>query len=39
MFLLEFAILSWAKPDYGFSFFFWLDLLAAVSLLREITSI
>lgn len=25
----------WAKPGYGLSFFFWLDILAVISLLRE----
>lgn len=35
MFLIEFAILSCLKKDYLFSFFFWLDFVAALSLIPD----
>ena len=38
MFVTEFLLLTWVKPNYSFSFFFWLDALAAISLIREYTS-
>lgn len=36
MFLLELISASIGKPDYWLSFFFWLDLIATVSLVTDI---
>ena len=35
VFLLEFSLLTWSKDGYSLSFFWWLDLLAAISLLPD----
>ena len=35
MFMIEFAILSFLKPGYPNSFFFWLDFIAALSLIPD----
>ena len=36
MFTVEIALSSYAKPDYIFKFYFWLDFVATVSLLPDI---
>jgi hypothetical protein len=36
IFLLEFLLMCYAKADYIFSFFFWLDLISTFSLLLDI---
>ncbi len=35
-FVAEFLLLMWCKKDYFLSFFFWLDLLAALSLVPDV---
>jgi hypothetical protein len=35
-FALELVLSTWAKPGYKFSFYFWLDLVATVSLIPDI---
>lgn len=35
VFMLEFLISIWVKPSYANSFFFWIDLLATLSMLLE----
>jgi len=36
LFALELALASWAKPGFIFSFFWWLDLVATLSLIADI---
>ena len=36
IFLLELVLSSWAKPGYLGSFYFWLDLIATLSLIPDI---
>ena len=36
MFLIEISLASFAQKDYINSFFFWLDLIATISLIQEI---
>jgi len=36
LFLIEIIIACYVKPDYIFSFFFWLDVLATISMLFDI---
>ena len=35
LFLLEFSLMTWSKPGYRLSFFWWLDMLATVSLVPD----
>jgi hypothetical protein len=35
-FALELGLSCWAKPGYTFSFYFWLDLIATISLIPDI---
>jgi hypothetical protein len=35
-FTLEIVLASYAKPDYRFSFFFWLDIVSTVSMIPDV---